>query len=325
MKKVIKIISIALNILSVFALLLSAFLLIFTSFDFQKNFTLLNILSGSMEPSIKVGSVAVATKTDPNSLKVGDIINFSLPDNPLSVTHRLVEIRDLDGQKSYLTQGDANQTPDLNILKSDDIYGKIILIIPYLGYIIMWARQPIGFVLLIIVPAIIIIISEIIRIKKTIENEVSKKYEAKYNPTLKSLFLFVPLSIFTISLFTHNSSAYFSDSKVMSASVEIAQNSCKHPKDWFDYVFDKKTHKLKIIFKHCFIKNHWNRHFMIHYFAHGSKQEIMRQIPNDSNQEVEEFLGTCTTSTCTPDYDIFRQAEISLEDDETVLQYIDLN
>jgi len=53
------------------------------------------VLSGSMEPTLKVGSVEITKPFDPNNIQVGDIITFRSPRNPqLVVSHRVVAITD---------------------------------------------------------------------------------------------------------------------------------------------------------------------------------------------------------------------------------------
>ena len=49
------------------------------------------VLSGSMEPTINTGDLAISKEIDTSTLKVGDIISFKIKDN-IVVTHRIVEI-----------------------------------------------------------------------------------------------------------------------------------------------------------------------------------------------------------------------------------------
>jgi signal peptidase len=68
------------------------------------------VLSGSMEPAIKTGSViAVKPVTDPNVFQAGDVITYRSVDDPtILITHRVVEaINDSSGVK-YVTKGDNN-------------------------------------------------------------------------------------------------------------------------------------------------------------------------------------------------------------------------
>ena len=119
------------------------------------NYQVKVVLSGSMEPAIKTGSVIFFKPS--NQYKVGDIVTFNIGDNTLPITHRIAEVKNERGFSVYTTKGDANEAPDQNILKESQILGKVFLTLPYLGYAIETARQPYGFLALIIIPALIII------------------------------------------------------------------------------------------------------------------------------------------------------------------------
>ena len=125
------------------------------------------VLSGSMEPAIKTGSV-VLTKPAAD-YKVGDIITFRSSENAKTpTTHRINEIKEVNGQKAYVTKGDANNAPDQKPIAQGEIIGKLVTGVPYVGYGVAAAQKPIGFILIIVVPAVIIIYDEAQKIKKEI-------------------------------------------------------------------------------------------------------------------------------------------------------------
>ncbi len=133
------------------------------------------VQSGSMEPAIKTGSLIVDQAA--LNYKTGDIITFKKraelnPKNPGSlITHRVVEATTTPGGQSfYTTRGDANNSNDLTPVNQSLVLGKVILALPYLGYLVAFTRTPNGFILLIVVPAAIIIYSELVNIK----NEVTR-------------------------------------------------------------------------------------------------------------------------------------------------------
>jgi len=126
------------------------------------------VYTGSMEPAIPVGSVVVIKPADPETLKIGDIICFRLSE-PTSITHRIINITD----EGFITKGDANEDPDQWTVKKENVIGKVTSTIPYIGYIGYFVRTPIGFILLIVIPATIIIIIEI----RNIIKELKKKKE----------------------------------------------------------------------------------------------------------------------------------------------------
>lgn len=149
-------------------IVLIALLLIFSVFPIPGNFKVFVVQSGSMAPAIKMGSIVIVKPAQ--DYKIGDIITFG----PYSktrppTTHRIYEIKVEGGNPIYITKGDANNSPDSREITKRDIVGKVIFSIPYLGYFLAFAKRPLGFFLLIIVPALIIISDEIKNIIKELK------------------------------------------------------------------------------------------------------------------------------------------------------------
>lgn len=118
------------------------------------------VKSGSMEPAIKTGSVVFIRAT--GDYKEGDVITFRVHGNPVPTTHRIVKIGNApDGTPFYTTKGDANEEDDLETVSATSVIGKVLFTIPLLGFVLDFARQPLGFSLLIGLPAVLIIINEL--------------------------------------------------------------------------------------------------------------------------------------------------------------------
>lgn len=96
-------------------------------------FEIYTVLSGSMEPAYKTGSVVYVKGVDVNTLKEGDPITFYLAGDTVA-THRIVEVNDDDGL-SFTTKGDNNDIIDAAPVKADKVIGKPVFTIPYLGYL----------------------------------------------------------------------------------------------------------------------------------------------------------------------------------------------
>lgn len=92
------------------------------------------VLSGSMNPTIKTGSM-VLIDTHKENHEVGDVITYKIEDQ--LVTHRIVEIKN----EMYRTKGDANSTPDFNLITKKQILGNVIFVIPGLGYLISFIQS----------------------------------------------------------------------------------------------------------------------------------------------------------------------------------------
>ncbi len=144
-----------------------ALIFIVSIFPIPGNIETKTVLSGSMEPAIKLGSVIVIKQSD--KYEIGDIITFG-KDTKIDIptTHRIVEMREVGGVTMYKTKGDSNGDPDAKEVSEHEIIGKTLFSIPYLGYLIDFAKRPFGFALIVIIPAAIIIIDEIIKIYKEI-------------------------------------------------------------------------------------------------------------------------------------------------------------
>jgi len=148
-----------------------AFLLMVSVFPITGNYKIYVVKSGSMAPAIKTGSVVVVKPS--KSYNIGDIITFGGAKTPIS--HRIYDIKDNNGSLSYITKGDNNNTADSQEVRPDEIIGKIILTVPYVGYAVATAKTPWGFGLIIGLPALIIIIDEIKKIFLEIKKIINRR------------------------------------------------------------------------------------------------------------------------------------------------------
>ncbi|MBD3155897.1 MAG: signal peptidase I, partial [Candidatus Aenigmarchaeota archaeon] len=122
------------------------------------------VLSGSMSPTINPGDLLVVDKTDPVKIQKGDIISYT--EKGEFVTHRVVDVIEKNGKISFKTKGDANEESDIIRTSSSDVMGKVILTLPYTGHLVKFVRSPLGFILFIIIPAILLIVGEVRKILK---------------------------------------------------------------------------------------------------------------------------------------------------------------
>lgn len=124
------------------------------------------IVSQSMVPTININD-AIVIKRNKN-YNVGDIISFfstEYESDGMIVTHRIVEkVKGLDEQSTYTTKGDNNTIADKQSVYSDSIYGKVMFIIPKLGYLQTFLSNPLNLICCIIVPAILILLCDFVRI-----------------------------------------------------------------------------------------------------------------------------------------------------------------
>jgi signal peptidase I len=151
--------------LFIVAIIVVALLLLTTLVPVPGNFKAKVVKSGSMEPSIPTGGLVFI---HPSALyEVGDVITFGKDTKTqIPTTHRIIEISGEGPSTVFTTKGDANEDPDPTVTRFSDVEGKVIFRVPYLGYVLDFARKPLGFILLVGLPAIIIILDEIGKIIK---------------------------------------------------------------------------------------------------------------------------------------------------------------
>ena len=164
---------------------------------YEPAFSLYTIISPSMVPSIKVYDVVVDTKVGPaESIKVGDIITFDSTDfsigKSISVTHRVIEVLvDPQGNYSYTTKGDNNVIKDAKPVPYNNITGKVLFKIPQLGRIQSFIASKFGWLLIIVIPALYIIIKDVLKILKVISPDDEKRTSILFMP-IKRKTLYLP-------------------------------------------------------------------------------------------------------------------------------------
>jgi len=159
------------NITFSFIFLLILLLVFLSYFNNPFQLRLYGIASQSMYPTLKKGDLILIKRQ--KNYKSGDIITFSNPKGIKksdTITHRIIGITMEKGHKIYKTKGDANNGPDGWKVGEGNIIGITIYSFPILGYIISASKTPYGFVLLILLPAFILLYTEIQNITKELRN-----------------------------------------------------------------------------------------------------------------------------------------------------------
>lgn len=146
-------------------------------------FGLYTIISPSMTPNIKVYDVVFVKNVDTNTLKVNDVITFYSTNaffGGTPITHRIVEILDVpETGTMYRVKGDANEDADEEKVLPSNVIGKVMFRIPSLGKLQFFLASKTGWLIAILIPAVIILIYDIYKLIKLIT--VKNKFE-KYGP-----------------------------------------------------------------------------------------------------------------------------------------------
>ena len=97
------------------------------------------IVSGSMSPLIKPGDLVIIAKVFPYRIRVGDIIQFW--DGEEFIVHRVIGIKRYGDTLFFMTKGDANEVMDQDLVHQSNVMGKLVLIIPKIGWISIITKQ----------------------------------------------------------------------------------------------------------------------------------------------------------------------------------------
>ena len=122
-----------------------------------------NVISGSMEPEIPVGSLILVKRTDPHDVQEGEIIAFY--SNAVVVSHRVVKNNTFSNK--FVTKGDANDDVDLTDPEYKDFIGTVVYHIPMFGAFGEYLSTPSGKLFLgelILVAGLMFVISDKIKV-----------------------------------------------------------------------------------------------------------------------------------------------------------------
>ena len=104
---------------------------------------LLAIRSGSMAPSMGVGSLALVLPAEPTSLATGDVVSVTLTGGTV-LTHRIDTVVEQDDGRMFRLKGDANPAADPVLVVPGQLIGEVVLTVPLLGYLLAMMSVPIG-------------------------------------------------------------------------------------------------------------------------------------------------------------------------------------
>lgn len=159
----------------------------------QPKVTLYTIISQSMTPTIKVYDIIInKTTTSSDEIEVGDIITFHSTSKLYSeriVTHRVIEKRtNEEGIVEFRTQGDNNLSPDDTYVPYSNVIGEVIFKIPQLGRLQFLLTSAGGWLLIVIVPALILVALDVIKLYKLLnaKNKVNTVMDKKVEDNTQS-------------------------------------------------------------------------------------------------------------------------------------------
>lgn len=133
-------------------------------------YTMLEVVSGSMKPTINVGDMIIINTKDKN-YKENDIVTYYDKNHNL-ITHRIININDTE----IVTKGDNNNTED-EAIYSQEIIGKYVTKIANLGIILSSLKSPFTMIMILIIGILICILTSIDKDGNPILEEDEKEFQ----------------------------------------------------------------------------------------------------------------------------------------------------
>ena len=136
------------------------------------------VLSNSMEPHIKEGSIIYFKKVPKKDIKEGNVISFKVSDK--IVSHRVYKVE----EKGFTTKGDATSTIDPVLVTYDQVLGKVDNIaVPYIGYYVKIINTH-YYIVLIVVAILIVefVLGNVSRKKEKLVGEVETEKIVEQEP-----------------------------------------------------------------------------------------------------------------------------------------------
>ncbi len=132
----------------ILGLIVAALAFVFFSPDYDLYF----VRSESMKPAINMGDLMIVGPAgDGDGIKPGVIVTYELGKN--LITHRVLSV---DGD-TLITKGDANEDPDPRPVQLSQVKSRYLFKIPYIGYLNSFVRTRLGWFLVIILPAMVLV------------------------------------------------------------------------------------------------------------------------------------------------------------------------
>ena len=123
------------------------------------------VLTDSMYPEIESGDLIICNTAEAEDIKVNDVISFFDPagNGTSIVTHRVIEIVEEDGEISFRTRGDNNNTEDKELVPEENLVGIYKMRIAGAGHIAMFMQSTAGLIVCVVLPIILLVGYDFIR------------------------------------------------------------------------------------------------------------------------------------------------------------------
>jgi len=119
----------------------------------------MTVSSQSMQPVLNYGDLILVRREFAEQIEAGDIIAFNVPSPydkfaPSPTVHRVVEKLTENGETYLKTSGDNNSGEDPWDVPGENVIGRCVGKVPYLGLVVLFVRSPFGLALIAILIAL---------------------------------------------------------------------------------------------------------------------------------------------------------------------------
>ena len=138
-------------------------------------YTFFEVTTGSMKNTIQVNDIIIVKITD--KVQKNDIISYTYKNE--IITHRIIE----QTEEEFITKGDANNSADKPIKKSD-VIGKVVKILPKLG---IWIKVFSDLKVLISIIITIVLFGLALNTNNSNENKKNRHSFSKFIKNMKGI------------------------------------------------------------------------------------------------------------------------------------------
>ena len=126
------------------------------------------VLTDSMYPSIESGDLIICRTAEAENIQEGDVISFFDPmgSGTSVVTHRVLEVINVNGEISWRTKGDNNNAEDQVSVPADNLVGVYSSRIPSAGNVAMFMQTTPGLIVCVVCPIVLLVGYDMLRRKK---------------------------------------------------------------------------------------------------------------------------------------------------------------
>lgn len=121
----------------------------------------MTVLSDSMTPTITSGDLVIGKAPALDSIQPGQIVTYRNHLARRLVTHRVVAVTKVGSESAFITQGDGNSLPDERPILARDVVAAYAFHLPFAGYLLAFSQTWVGLVLLVLIPSLLLMGSEL--------------------------------------------------------------------------------------------------------------------------------------------------------------------